>query len=298
MPLEDFIIWTYCWVDDHLKQLTTKKPLRRRGFAPKLSDAEMITMELIGEFQGIDGNKPIWEYFKSHWHPLFPAIGSRSQFAKQAQNLWAAKQWLQQQLSMELGSINDPVHIIDGFPIKVSHFKRAKQCQCFKGVATYGYCASKDETYLGFEGHLLVDLRGVIAGFALTPAHESEREVTWELIDGTNGQLLLGDKGYLGEFFQNTLFEFTGVQLETPVRHNMTDPMPKSWRKQLNRLRRRVETTIGQLVERFNIQKNRARTLWSLTNRLTRKLLSHSLAVLANIQRGVEPLQLEKTVTV
>ncbi|PID50455.1 MAG: IS982 family transposase, partial [Proteobacteria bacterium] len=40
----------------------------------------------------------------------------------------------------------------------------------------------------------------------------------------------------------------------------------------------------------------RARTLWSLTNRLTRKLLAHGLAVLANIKNELEPLQLSKTI--
>ncbi|NYZ65375.1 IS982 family transposase, partial [Endozoicomonas sp. SM1973] len=69
-----------------------------------------------------------------------------------------------------------------------------------------------------------------------------------------------------------------------------------SWRSQLNRLRRRVETTIGQLVERFNIQRTKGRTLWSLTNRMTRKLLSHSLCVLFNRNQGNAPLQLSKLI--
>ncbi len=110
------------------------------------------------------------------------------------------------------------------------------------------------------------------------------------------GGLLLGDKGYLGAAFQGELLQFRQIELEAPVRHNMRDPLTKPWRNCLNRLRRRVETTIGQLVERFNIQKMRARTLWSLTNRLTRKLLAHGLAVLANIKNELEPLQLSKTI--
>jgi hypothetical protein len=76
----------------------------------------------------------------------------------------------------------------------------------------------------------------------------------------------------------------------------MKDKLPKQWRGQLNKLRRRVETTIGQLAERFNIERTKARTLWSLTNRLTRKLLSHSLGVLANYHLGNAPLKLEKVI--
>jgi len=298
MPLEEFIIWVYCWVDGQVKDIIQNHCLRPRGFARALSDAEVITMEIVGEFQGNDADQQIWKYFKNHWKSLFPALGSRSQFGKQAQNLWAVKQLLQQKLMNELGTLNDPVHLIDGFPLPVSHFKRAKNCRRFEGVASYGYCASKNEYYFGFEGHLLLDLRGAIAGFTLTPARESERDAAWELLEEIRGGLLLGDKGYLGAFFKGELLTLKDVKLETPVRSNMKDNLSKQQRSQLNRLRRRVETTIGQLVERFKIEKTRARTLWSLTNRLTRKLLSHSMAVLANIQNGFEPLQLEKTVQV
>ena len=115
------------------------------------------------------------------------------------------------------------------------------------------------------------------------------------LLEEIRGGLLLGDKGYLGAFFKGELVTLKDVKLETP-RSNMKDNLSKQQQSQLNRLRRRVETTIGQLVERFKIEKTRARILWSLTNRLTRKLLSHSMVVLANIQNGFEPLQLEKTV--
>ena len=52
------------------------------------------------------------------------------------------------------------------------------------------------------------------------------------------------------------------------------------------KVRRRVETVIGQLVERFNIEKVWARDVFHLTNRFTRKLLGH------------EPLQFESLVEV
>lgn len=54
MPLEDFIITVFCWVDEHLKALLGDHRWRRRGFAPKLTDSEVITMEGVGEFLGLD----------------------------------------------------------------------------------------------------------------------------------------------------------------------------------------------------------------------------------------------------
>lgn len=58
------------------------------------------------------------------------------------------------------------------------------------------YCASKDEKYYGFHGHLVISAEGVITGFSLTAANVSERETLWDVVDGIQG-LLIGDRGYL-----------------------------------------------------------------------------------------------------
>ena len=57
--------------------------------------------------------------------------------------------------------------------------------------------------------------------------------------------------------------------------------------------RRLVETVIGQLADRFNIEKVRARDLWHLTNRFVRKLLTHTVAVFFNYCLHRDPLQFE-----
>jgi hypothetical protein len=41
---------------------------------PGLADSEVITMEIVGEFLGIDCEKAIWQYFKNHWLCLFPQM--------------------------------------------------------------------------------------------------------------------------------------------------------------------------------------------------------------------------------
>lgn len=66
MSIQDFIITVYCLVDDEFKKLVTS-PLRHRGFKPKLSDSEVITMDIVGEFLGKDTDTGIWQYFKNHF---------------------------------------------------------------------------------------------------------------------------------------------------------------------------------------------------------------------------------------
>ncbi len=94
MPIENFIINVYCCVEDICRQLV-KTPLRRRGFQPKLTDGEVITMEITGEFIGKDQDKNVWQYFHNHWHSWFPHLGSRSNYVKQSANLWDLKDLIQ-----------------------------------------------------------------------------------------------------------------------------------------------------------------------------------------------------------
>lgn len=70
MSLTDFIISAFCVIDDEIKKLKLEN-LRQRGFAPGLKDSETITMELVGEFLGIDTDKGIWSYFKTSWMHFF-----------------------------------------------------------------------------------------------------------------------------------------------------------------------------------------------------------------------------------
>ena len=101
---EDLIITVFCSVDDLWQEINQGQKIRKRGFAPSLSDSEVIAMEIVGEFQGIETDKGIWSYFKGHWSNLFPKIKSRSTFIRQAANLWHYKQQMQAKLAQKIYS--------------------------------------------------------------------------------------------------------------------------------------------------------------------------------------------------
>ena len=63
----------------------------------------------------------------------------------------------------------------------------------------------------------------------------------------------------------------------------------------LVKLRRLVETVIGQLCERFQIETVWARDLWHLTSRLNRKLLAHTVCVWLN-RHSCDPLQFDQLI--
>ena len=284
----DFIIAVFCVVDDILKALALP-PLRKRGFAPGLSDSEVITMEIVGEFLGQHEDKGIWRYFSTHWRTWFPKIPSRTTFLRQAANLWHVKQSIQAVLARRLGAYDDRIHIVDGFPLPICAFRRAPNSRLFQDQAAYGHCASKGQTYFGFHGLISISFDGVISAITLTPANVDERDALNEVIEHLQG-LLIGDKGFIRPMLKQELAKME-LDLQTPLRKNMTDNRPKSFVKQLMSKHRLVETVIGQLAERFEIEKTKARDIWHLTNRISRKILSHTVGIFINKMLGNPPLQ-------
>jgi len=295
MSVEDFIIYVYCSVEDICRTIVTQ-PLRSRGFMPKLSDAEVITMEIVGEFMGKDHDKGIWRYFRNHWHDWFPHLGSRANFAKQSANLWDLKRRIQDHLAWQTGAMDDPIHLVDGFPMPVCKYARASGSRCFKGEAGFSYCAAKDENYYGFEGHVLVSFDGIICGYAFAAANVDERDVLPEMVTGLHG-LLIGDKGYIRPSLKQELAK-QGIDLQTSLRKSMQDSRTQPFVGQLMSRRRLIETVIGQLSERFHIEKVRARDTWHLANRFIRKLLAHTMGCFLGKLFGNPPLLFEALVEI
>jgi hypothetical protein len=97
VDLSTFIISVFCLIDDRLKDLGR---LRGRGPAPTLWDSEVLTIEVVGEFLGIDEDTELFAYFRRHYAHFFPSLRRvhRTTFTRQAANLWKAKELLWQEL--------------------------------------------------------------------------------------------------------------------------------------------------------------------------------------------------------
>jgi len=87
MSVQDFIIYVYCCVDGICRTLA-KQPLRSQC------------------------------YFCNHRHGWFPRLGSRANFAKQSANAWALKKRIQDAIAWQTGAMDDPIQLVDGFPIR------------------------------------------------------------------------------------------------------------------------------------------------------------------------------------
>ena len=90
MDLETFIVAVFCVTDDFVRDTAREHKLRRRGPAPVLADSEVLTIEAVGEFLGLDTDRALHAYFRRHFGHLFPGLRAvhRTTFLRQAANLW------------------------------------------------------------------------------------------------------------------------------------------------------------------------------------------------------------------
>ena len=284
MDTNTFLISVYCIVDDYMKD----KRIRKRGPAPRLSDSEVITIEIVGTFMGIDTDKGLYTHFKQNYGEWFPALRRihRTTFTRQMANLWWMKQHIWRHM-LERLRFDRYISLIDSFPVPICRFARAYRCQRLREVAAFGYDEVARQTFLGLRTHLRVCWPGVIVDFRLAPANVHELQVAEDLLTGVQGWAL-GDRNYWSPELTERL-RLSGLVLLTPFKKATSETKP--WPKWLKHKRYRIETVIGQLVDRFNAKRIWARDAWHLYSRWIRRVLSHTVAVFLCQQSGELPLR-------
>lgn len=296
MSLDDFIITCFCWIDEMMPLITAGRRLRERGPMPKLTDSEVLTMEVVGSYLGLSQDEALFAYFREHYSHFFPKMADthRSTFVRQAANLWAIKErlwcWLRDQVVR-----HDPLMgIIDSMPLPVCRFARATYCVRFDGQARYGKDHSDRQTFYGFRLHLRLGWPGLITHAYLSPANEPDAEIAPIVLEGTQG-VVLGDRNYWFPSIQEEL-RHHGILLQAPYRRASSPKSKATESRVLGRVRYLVDTVFGQLTDRCAIKRIWARDLWHLRNRILRAILMHTLCFCFNQQDEAPGLQFDRLV--
>jgi hypothetical protein len=113
MDRDTFIITVFCLVSNFYAQVTARRAVRDGGFAPALSDEQVITMEICGASFKLQTDKDLYNYFAAHYHHFFPLLPNRSLFVRQAANLWQVKSAIWQSLVERSGQSTSPAQVIE-----------------------------------------------------------------------------------------------------------------------------------------------------------------------------------------
>jgi Transposase DDE domain len=296
MNLDHFIITCFCLIDEMMPMITKDQRLRARGPAPKLSDSEVITMEVVGSYLGLSQDQELFDSFQRHYTHFFPALSGlhRTTFVRQAANLWAIKEHLWCWLRDEVITYDPSMSIVDSVPLPVCRFARAPWCARFRGEAGYGKDHADRQTFYGFRVHAQLGWPGLLTRVFLAPANEADGEIAPLLLEGTTG-VVLGDRNdWLPDL--QAFLRTKGILLQAPFRKAHSPKAAAYQSPVLGRVRYLIDTVFGQLTDRCQMKRVWARDLWHLRNRLLRSILMQTVCFFLNQQDGAPYLQFDRLV--
>lgn len=302
MDLSTFIIGVFDICEDFFNQ---RGPIRGRGPAPKLSDSEVVTMEIVAEFLGIDTDKGIYTYFKRHYPHYFPKIRElhRTTFTPQAANLWVIKEHLWQHVlehELVVGGEEEPLMVIDSFPIPVCKKSRSYKCKVMRELSERGRDTNYLGKFLGLRAHVLVLWPGVIVRAEVCGANVHDLHLAERLLEGMGRGLVLADRNYWSPTTREQLHDREeGPMLLARFKRKGQTEIERGlvWPRWLSKKRQKIETIFSQLVERYKMKVVWARDTWHFCSRFLRKILSHTMAVIFCRREGIPPTRFSELLT-
>ena len=249
--LEELFLTVFVHIDDWLKRYHGVLPQQP---AQKASYSELFTIAIVGEILAQPYESTWYWIVKQTFDKLFPELPHYTRYHRILRN--AEK--LLAELALSVLPENR-IHLIDSQPLPVAKGKRAswsKFPEAAKGFSTMGMV-------FGFKLHALTSVEGLFERWAFAAANHADVTLARELIEGLEGELILGDKGYIG----------CGVT--TPKRSNMEGD--GVWTEQLNRARKRIESSFSSLVRSLTLHAAQVKTFLSLRTRVNLKIAAFNL---------------------
>jgi Transposase DDE domain len=279
----------YVRTDDLLKAAPEWAPWRpATGIAPKVSDAELITMAVLQALLGYVSEARWLRHARKHLTGLFPYLPGQSGYNKRLRKLAATMIALIRILATDTSLWADDVWVIDSTPVECGRSRQTALRSDLAGWAEYGYCASHSRYFWGLRLHLLCTLHGLPVGFALTGAKADERHVLLDilhdaaLMDGRARQVIIGDKNYYGHDFEATLAEGR-VRLLRPARHGEAERPGSQFFKPLRQIIESVNDTFkGQL----DLERHGGHTTGGVLARILQRILALTTAIWHNDHTG------------
>ncbi len=267
---DEFCKEFYKTMEGHTLGKNNAKKRRNRKF--KLNDAEVMTIMIAFHLGGYRNLKFFYiNYVQKHLTEYFPETVSYNRFVElQQKALLPLTLFLKM---TRLGQTNG-IAFIDSTPVRVCKNKRINNHKVFSGIAKRG--KSTVGYFFGFKLHIIINDKGEIIEFVITPGNVDDREPLKDanFIKKLYGKLF-ADKGYISkELFENLFFN--GIQLITGIRNNMKNQLMTMYDKILLRKRSVIETVNDELKNICQIEHSRHRGFTNFLTNLISGLIAYS----------------------
>lgn len=250
----------YCSIDDFWKSFKHEWDKHlidngkiKRGPEASLSIPEMMTIVILFHQSNYRTFKYFYIHVCSHLKEDFPNLISYCRFVYLMKNLFIP---LFAYLISRKGEMTG-ISYIDSTSLDVCHNKRIQRNKVFRGCAKRGKTTSG--WFYGFKLHLIINEKGEILAFQLTPGNVSDVSTVETLSKGIIGKLF-GDKGYISAELGKSLLK-RNLELFTTIRSNMKQKFMALTDKILLRKRSIIETINDQLKNISQIEHTRHRSI-------------------------------------
>ena len=260
--------------DPELKKYLVDTPgKKRRKRKNRMSDAEIMTILVLFHTSHHRDLKAFYlGYVCLHMRQEFPVRLSYNRFVeRQAKVALHLLLFLQ---TCALGKCTG-ISIIDSTPLVSCHIKRMHSHKTMKGLAAKGKCTMG--WFYGCKLHLVINERGEIIQWTLTPGNTDDRE---PLKDRDFTQKLFGkifaDRGYISQDLFEMLF-VDDIHLVTKIKKNMKNSLMNLYDKILLRKRALIETVNDELKNVCHIEHTRHRSVDNFAVNILAALIAYNM---------------------
>ena len=250
----------YYLVDDFCKEFDHNLSTKIIGKSSKrsaiLTQSEVICIMILFHDKGYKCMKHFYtQHVQVHLKHLFPKTVSYTRFVELMQSVNLPFSIFIKTLCL---SESTGISYIDSTPIRVCKNKRIKRHKVFDGIAQIG--KSTMGYFFGFKLHLVINEKGELLNFVITPGNVDDREPlkNKRFIKNMKGKLY-GDKGYVSASLAKILF-VDGIQLITGIRNNMKNCFMEMNDEILLRKRSIIETINDVLKNTCQVEHSRHRS--------------------------------------
>jgi hypothetical protein len=116
----------YVRTDDLLKASPDRAPARPAvGFAPRITDAELITLAVMQALLGHTSERRWLRYARAHLLGMFPTLPGQSGYNKRLRKLADTIRWLIGVLARDTHLWTDDVWVVDSTPVECARSREA-----------------------------------------------------------------------------------------------------------------------------------------------------------------------------
>ena len=133
----------YVTIDDLLQQAPELAPWRPAvGIAPKLSDAELVTLAVMQALLGFSSEARWLRHAGRHLRHLFPYLPGQSGYNKRLRRTTELLRQIIRAVATDTALWTDDVWVVDSTPVECGRSRETVKRSALAGWAQYGYCAS------------------------------------------------------------------------------------------------------------------------------------------------------------